>query len=126
MISSMGETALDLLRRLWAEHTHAPFPPHLRGRDIEGEDMVMLDANIAGCISSSLSGALDEKRRRTLLGCLAAVEKVLPSIDDTGGAIEYYERLRDMASWAVELGDVNEKAVVETTPRSTPPIHTET
>ncbi|GAA2274794.1 hypothetical protein GCM10010430_71000 [Kitasatospora cystarginea] len=105
----MSEPELDLLSRLWEEHMHAPFPPHIRGREIDGEDMVLLDADIAGCVSSSLSGPLDEKRRRILLACLAAVERVLPSIDDEGGAIEYYERLRDMAALAVEVGNANSR-----------------
>ncbi|WP_258017468.1 MULTISPECIES: hypothetical protein [Streptomyces] len=100
----MSEPGLDLLSRLWEEHMRAPFPPHLRGREIDGEDLVLLDADIAGCVSSSLSGSLDERRRRILLMCLAALEKVLPSIDDEGGAIGYYERLREMAALAVELG----------------------
>ncbi|MFE9427721.1 hypothetical protein ACFYNO_32685 [Kitasatospora sp. NPDC006697] len=102
----MSEPELDLLSRLWEEHMRAPFPPHIRGREIEGEDMVLLDADIAGCVSSSLSGPLDEKRRRTLLSCLAAVEKVLPSVDEDG-AVEYYRRLREMAALAVELGNAN-------------------
>ncbi|MFB8241018.1 hypothetical protein ACFC58_31220 [Kitasatospora purpeofusca] len=105
----MSEPEPDQLSRLWEEHMRAPFPPHIRGREIDGEDMVLLDADIAGCVSSSLSGPLDERRRRILLACLAAVEKVLPSIDDEGGAIEYYERLRDMAALAVEVGNTNSR-----------------
>ncbi|MFJ9933292.1 hypothetical protein ACIRSJ_09220 [Streptomyces virginiae] len=77
----------------------------MRGREIHGEDMVLLDADIAGCVVSTLSGPLDEKRRKVLLLCLAAVEKVLPSID--GSASEYYEHLRDMAALAVELGNAD-------------------
>ncbi|MFJ9647629.1 hypothetical protein [Streptomyces sp. NPDC101206] len=68
--------------------------------------MVVLDADIAGCVVSSLSGPLDGKRREILLVCLAAVEKALPSIDDDG-ASEYYKRLRNMAALAVELGNAN-------------------
>ncbi|MEV7941796.1 MULTISPECIES: hypothetical protein [unclassified Kitasatospora] len=105
MISNMNEPELDLLSRLWEEHIRARFPAHLRGQDIEGQDMVLLDADTAGCVSSSLSGPLDEKRRSILLGCLGALEKVVPSIGDEGGAIEYYERLREMAALAVELGN---------------------
>ncbi|WP_231607632.1 hypothetical protein [Streptacidiphilus albus] len=101
----MSEPELDLLSRLWDEHKHATFPPHLRGRDIEGEDLVMLDANIAGCVSSSLSGPLGERRRSILLQCLAVLEKVVPSISDEGGAIEYYERLREMGTLATESGN---------------------
>ncbi|WP_392667353.1 hypothetical protein [Streptomyces sp. LN785] len=95
----------DLLSRLWEEHMREPFPPHMRGREIDGEDMVLLDADTAGCVLSSLSGPLDEKRHRILLIRLAAVEKVLPSIEDEDGAIEYYERVREMAAVAVELGN---------------------
>ncbi len=47
MIANMTEPELDLLSRLWEEHMRAPFPPHLRGREIEGEDVVLLDADIA-------------------------------------------------------------------------------
>ncbi|MGW7097035.1 hypothetical protein [Streptomyces sp. NPDC054874] len=103
----MSESEAVLLSRMWEEHMHAPFPPHMRGREIEGEDMVLLDADIAGCVVSSLSGPLDEKRRKILLACLAAVEKVLPSIDDEDCASEYYKHLRDMAVLAAELGNTN-------------------
>jgi hypothetical protein len=95
----------DRFSLLWEEHVHAPFPSHLRGRDIDREDMVSLDADIAGCLSSSLSGHLDERRHRILVRCLVAIEKVLPLIGDKGGAFEYYERLREMAVLAVRLGD---------------------
>ncbi|MFG2711996.1 hypothetical protein ACGFX2_15760 [Streptomyces goshikiensis] len=39
--------------------------------------------------------------------CLAAVEKVLPSIEDEDNAIEHYERLRAMAALAVRIGNAN-------------------
>ncbi|WP_229853160.1 hypothetical protein [Streptomyces violascens] len=103
----MSESKRALLSRLWEEHMRAPFPPHMRGREIEGEDMVLLDAEVAGCVLSSLSGPLDEKRREILLACLAAVEKVLPSIGDEGNATEYYKHLRDMAAAAVGLGNAD-------------------
>ncbi|WP_405783532.1 hypothetical protein [Streptomyces sp. NBC_00859] len=95
----------ELLSQLWEKHLRAPFPPHMRGQVIEGEDMVLLDAGIAGCVSSSLSGSLEGERRQILLNCLADVENVLPLIDDGAGA-KYYEHLRLMAMVAVELGTV--------------------
>ncbi|WP_406510429.1 hypothetical protein [Streptomyces sp. NBC_00212] len=107
MIANMSKPGLNLLSRLREEHMRAPFPPHMRRREIEGEDMVLLDAEIAGCASSSLPGSLDESVNEILLGCLAAVEKVLPLIDDEGGAIEYYERLREMAALVAEIGNAN-------------------
>ncbi|WP_223183387.1 MULTISPECIES: hypothetical protein [unclassified Streptomyces] len=107
MIFTMSEPGMNLLSQLWKEHARAPFPPRLRGREIEGEDMVMLDADIAGCVSSFLKGPLDEKRREILLESAAAIERVLPSIDEEDGAVEYYERLRNMANLATELGNAH-------------------
>ncbi|MFE5517358.1 hypothetical protein ACFQ9Q_06415 [Streptomyces virginiae] len=105
----MNESDRDLLARLWEEHLRMPFPPNMRGREIEGEDMVYLDASIAVGVSSSLSEPFDAKRRHALLRRLAAVEKVLPSIDGEGGAgaVERYERLREMAALAVGIGDAD-------------------
>ncbi|WP_033443263.1 hypothetical protein [Saccharothrix sp. NRRL B-16314] len=94
----------DLLPLLWEEHLRTPFPPHLRGRDIDGEDMVVLDSDIAGCVTSALSQHLDERRDRILVRCLGAVEKVLPLIGDDERASEYFERLREMAGLVVRRG----------------------
>ncbi|MFJ9950809.1 hypothetical protein [Kitasatospora sp. NPDC091207] len=99
----MSAPARDPLARLWDEHVRTPFPPHLRGRVVEGEDMVLLDAYLAGGVSSSLSGSLDEKRHQVLVTCLADVGRVLPSIGDEDG-VRYFERLRDMAVLAIGLG----------------------
>ncbi|MFE5556506.1 hypothetical protein [Streptomyces sp. NPDC056544] len=101
----MNASERDRLSRLREEHMRTPFPANMRRREIEGEDMVYLDASIAVGVSSSLSEPFDEERRDALLSCLAAVEKVLPLIDDEGGAIEHYERLRAMAVLAVEIGN---------------------
>jgi hypothetical protein len=95
----------DRLLLLWEEHVRAPFPPRFRGRDIDGEDMVVLDSDIAGCVSSALSGHLDERRHLILVRCLVAVEKVLPLIGDDERAFEYHERLREMAGLVVRLWD---------------------
>ncbi|MFD9740660.1 hypothetical protein [Umezawaea sp. NPDC059074] len=104
MISIMSGP--DQLSLLWAEHLHAPFPPCLRGRDVDGEDMVSLDADIAGCVSAALSGHLDERHHRILSRCLVAVASVLPLLGDDGGAVEYWERVQEMAVLVVRLGGV--------------------
>ncbi|RKT53588.1 hypothetical protein [Saccharothrix australiensis] len=54
---------LDRLALLWEEHVRAP-SPHLRGVDVEGEDMVLLDADSAGCVSGSLSRSTTDATRR--------------------------------------------------------------
>ncbi|MFI9163528.1 hypothetical protein [Kitasatospora aureofaciens] len=97
----------DPLPQLWGEHMKAKFPAGLRGREVEGEDLVLLDADVAGCVSSSLSSALDERRRGTLPRCIEVLEKVLLSIGDEDGT-RYYERLYEMAVLAAGLGNVGD------------------
>ncbi|MFK4208630.1 hypothetical protein [Streptomyces sp. NPDC030920] len=41
----MFEEKFDALSRMMAEHKAMPFPPGLRGLDVEDQDMVMLDAD---------------------------------------------------------------------------------
>ncbi|MGW1985025.1 hypothetical protein ACWCPJ_21660 [Streptomyces collinus] len=43
--------------RLWQEHRAAEFPACLRGAEFEGIDMVMLDADTAGCTSAWVNTA---------------------------------------------------------------------
>ena len=109
MITDMSELERDdLLPQLWVEHMRAEFPAHLRGRDLEGEDLVLLDADVAGCVSSSLSSVVDERCHGVLLKCIAALEKVLPSIGDEDGT-KYYERLHEMAVLAAGVGNAGER-----------------
>ena len=49
--------------QLWDEHCRAPFPDRLRGMEIAGVDMVLLDADIAGCVTTWLGGASLRRRR---------------------------------------------------------------
>ncbi|MCX5200724.1 hypothetical protein OG897_04490 [Streptomyces sp. NBC_00237] len=91
------------LSRLWKAHARAAFPPHLRGGEVEGEDMVLLDAHIAGCVSTLLTSPLTPYQRTILTASVAAAQKVLPSVEDRGGAVEYCVRLRDMAVLAAEI-----------------------
>ncbi|MDX3237100.1 hypothetical protein PV392_15755 [Streptomyces sp. ME03-5709C] len=93
-----------LLSQLWDEHLRAEFPGCLRGRVIEGEDLVLLDAMTAGCVSSSLHGALDKERQGILLQCVTALEKVLQSIGDEYGN-RYFARLYAMAVQAADCGE---------------------
>jgi hypothetical protein len=38
--------------RLWEEHLKAGFPDASRGREVSGIDLVMLDADAAGCLQT--------------------------------------------------------------------------
>ncbi|WP_346173532.1 hypothetical protein [Streptomyces cuspidosporus] len=42
----------DDVARLWQEHLLAAFPADLRGAELAGVDMALLDASIAGCVST--------------------------------------------------------------------------
>ena len=95
--------SLDEGRRLWAEHMSAPFPPRLRGVDIEGVEMVLLDADIAGCVITWLEsgGRLDERRRAWLQRSLDDLDRILPRLEDAEEHA-YYERLRSVALLALD------------------------
>lgn len=84
--------------RLWREHIHAPFPDGLRGAEFGSTDMVLLDADTAGCVHTWLSngGALDPERTRVLQHCIEDLDRVILQITEPAGA-HYYERLRQLA-----------------------------
>jgi hypothetical protein len=106
--------SLEEARRLWADHLAAPFPDRLRGEEIDGVDMVMLDADVAGHISSWVGwpsglewlgtgsgGALEEARRNDLARRLDHLDRVVPLFKDAV-EIRYFERLRALAALALE------------------------
>ena len=95
-------TVLDerrqLVAPLWERHLARPFPPRLRGEEIEGVDMVLLDADIAGCTQTWLKSStdLDTMRRGALRDCLGDLDTVLPQLSDPEEAA-YYAGLRELA-----------------------------
>ncbi|MFD9542294.1 hypothetical protein [Streptomyces sp. NPDC060022] len=84
--------------RLWQEHLGARFPAELRGAELAGADMVLLDADIAGCVSVWLNngGALDTERLSILRDCIAALEQILSLLNEPAG-LRYYQRLHQLA-----------------------------
>jgi hypothetical protein len=104
----MFEEKLDALSQMMAAHMSTPFPPSFRGLDIEGQDMVLLDADTYGYASGVLKGPLNEQRRAGLMRLTAAFEKVLPAIDDEYGT-KYYTHVRDMAVLAAEIETLRDK-----------------
>lgn len=92
----------DKLVRLWMAHRRAEFPASARGRVITGQDMVLLDADIAGCVSFAVAGPLDGWRLGILRECIGRLAVVLPLIDDRY-AVEYFTRLRDLAVLAAAI-----------------------
>ncbi|MFI9749983.1 hypothetical protein [Streptomyces collinus] len=83
---------------LWQEHLHAAFPAGLRGAELAGIDMVLLDADIAGCVSTwqNNGGVLDAERHRILRDCIADLDQILPLLNEADDLC-YCHRLRQLA-----------------------------
>lgn len=65
--------------------------------NIADVELVVVDANVAGCVFTALSGALDDFRRRILVECIGWLDRVLPLLEDAY-EVEYFGRVRDMAA----------------------------
>ncbi|MER7208340.1 hypothetical protein [Streptosporangium sp. NPDC000239] len=98
----MFEEKVTALSQMTAEHMAMPFPPGLRGLDIAGHDLVMLDADAYGYAVRVLNGSLDEQRHASLTRMTTVLEKVLAAIEDEY-ATTYYTHVRDLAALAVEV-----------------------
>jgi hypothetical protein len=92
---------MDELRRLWREHREAVYPDGYRDKDVAGVALILLDADIAGCVSASPGGArLDPERARILEDCNRDAVTVTREL--TGPAVGYFERLKRMAAIVLE------------------------
>ncbi|MFF5973366.1 hypothetical protein ACFY7C_17765 [Streptomyces sp. NPDC012769] len=89
----------DRLAHLWDVHRRASFPASFRGVDIEGVELVLLDADVAGLVQRELHGGLDDRGVALLWKCVADLDKILPLIDEEYCG-SYYARLRAMAGLA--------------------------
>ena len=85
--------------RLWSHHRAAPFPDRFRAEEVAGVDLVVVDADIAGCVYTWLhsSGPLDRARLTVLREHLRDLASTLPLLD---GPLEreYVGRLRELAA----------------------------
>src|SRR6516165_9742459 len=88
--------------QLWQGHREASFPARLRGADVVGVDMVLVDAFTAGCISTWLDqdGRIDDRRWDVLADCEQQLLRVIAKLDDDATA--YYQRLLDMTALVLE------------------------
>ena len=81
---------------LWQEHLSTPFPKELRGKDMNGVDLVALDADIAGCVTTFLEGGKLNLYQTAVLGLsYQRASHVVPVLNDEGAA--YYWRLERLA-----------------------------
>jgi len=89
------------LEALWAAHVRTPFPAEARGAEIQGIDLVLLDALAAGCISSVIGadagqGGASAARLRDLA---PQVECVIPHL--VGVPREYFSQLGEVIAEAL-------------------------
>ncbi|KPI29323.1 hypothetical protein OV450_7288 [Actinobacteria bacterium OV450] len=92
--------AEDRLARLWKEHRRAAlYPDSFRGIDIEGVELILLDADVAGLVQRELNGGLDDSGIAILWACIADLDKVVTLINSEYCA-SYFARLRTMAKLA--------------------------
>ncbi|MER5895795.1 hypothetical protein [Streptomyces sp. NPDC001876] len=89
----------------WQEYVHAPFPAGLAGAERAGIDLVLLDADIAGCVSTwrSNDGSLDAERRKILHNRITDLEQVLPLLSATDNP-PYWQLLHRLAQLVSEAG----------------------
>jgi hypothetical protein len=99
-----------LMSELWDEHNKAAFPKGYAGKEVSGIDFVMLDADVAGCVTSFLGrGNLNLYQTAVLGLCYRHLSYVIPIINDEGR--EYFwrlERLAELVLKAVARKNENE------------------
>jgi hypothetical protein len=85
---------METIKKLYSEHLEASFPDGLRGVEAAGQELVMLDADIAGCISTYLhnNGILDNQRIEILKNIDSKMDTVIAEIPQN--AKEYFLRLK--------------------------------
>ncbi|MFD4001149.1 hypothetical protein [Streptomyces rubiginosohelvolus] len=96
---------LGQLSRKWEEFESLPFPANFRSREPDGECMVMMDADLAGCISSAMKGRLDDRRSAILHSRIARLRVILPLIREDENASNYFTLLHETAMLAAEIDD---------------------
>jgi hypothetical protein len=89
---------LALVARLYAAYRQAPYPARLRGADIAGADMVLLDADVAGCVQTWLAndGTLEPRLWDALSRCLEQLDRAVPLLSRTEQAA-YFSAARTLA-----------------------------
>src|SRR5688500_13868076 len=82
---------------LWQEHSASSFPKGYGGREINGIDLSLLDAEIAGCIRMYVhnSGELDHRNVDILRKSLTELNTIVLLLDSE--ELTYFNRLRNLA-----------------------------
>lgn len=95
MTDRPNRAAVDEVAVLWAEHLGLTYPDDLKGLDVNEKPVVLLDAYLAGCISSYLAGQrgeLDTWRLEVAADCADDLRQLLPRLRGPEGR-SYVARL---------------------------------
>lgn len=96
---------IDLILKLWDEHKYAKFRKDIAGEEIDGIDLVLLDADTAGCIDTFLKRSnqytLDISRTAILKHCYRDLSIV--SARFAGAPKDYFQRLETLARLILEV-----------------------
>ena len=82
---------------LWQEHSASSFPKGYGGKEINGIDLSLLDAEIAGCIHRYVhnSGELDHRHIEILRKSLTDLNTIVLLLNSE--ELMYFNRLRNLA-----------------------------
>jgi hypothetical protein len=95
MDDKFAETKREIAA-LWEEHLNTSFPADYAGKDVNGIDFTMLDANIAGCVSSFVDAGNLNLYQTAMLGLsYRDTDFILPILNEEGTA--YFRRLGRLA-----------------------------
>lgn len=94
----MADDQLEAVAQLWEEHLKAVFPTRWHGLSSGKVDLVTLDADIGGCVTTWLEnfGRLDASRQRVIRTRIADLDRMRTGLDDAS-ELAYCDRLRAMA-----------------------------
>ncbi|MFF7994994.1 hypothetical protein ACFZDG_35140 [Kitasatospora xanthocidica] len=90
------EDPRERLALLWEEHRRAAFPESFRGVAVDGADLVMLDADVAGLVQRELERGLDGDGLARLWSCVGDLDRAVPLLEEEYCAA-YFARLRAVA-----------------------------
>jgi len=87
---------------LWQQHSSAAFPEGYGGKEINGIDLPLLDAEIAGCIHMYVhnSGGLDSRRVEILRKSLTDLNTIVLLLDSE--ELIYFNRLGNLANLVLQ------------------------
>ena len=90
------------LMELWQQHSSASFPAGYGDKVINGVNLSLLDAEIAGCVRIFIhtDGKLDPQRIKNLRKQLIDLNAIILLMDQD--ELIYFDRLRKMANLLVQ------------------------